>query len=96
MTPDLTCVSLSSRPQIPGGGRRSLPASVPPNRTKAGATALRPLLAASLVALGALAPLAGQAWEVRGGGFDGDRAGGGGAYHFSGSNWQGGYNGGHA
>jgi len=95
MTPDLTSISLSSRPPMPGGGRRSQPATVPPNRAKAGAAALRPLLAASLVALGALAPLAGQAWEVRGGGFDGDRAGGGGAYHFSGSNWQGGYNGGH-
>jgi len=95
MTQDLTSMSSPSRPPIPGGGRRSLPASVPANRAQAGAAALRPLLAASLVALGAMAPLAGLAWEVRGGGVDVDRAGGGGTYHFSGSNRQGGYNGGH-
>jgi len=95
MTPDLTSVLLSAHAPMSGGGRRSQPGTVPPNRAKVGAAALRPLLAASLVALGALAPLAGRAWEVRGGGFDGDRSRGGGAYHFSGSNWQGGYNGGH-
>jgi hypothetical protein len=65
---------------------------VPQSLAKAGAAALRPVLAASLVAFGSLAPLPGLAWEVRGGGVDVDRAEG---YRFNGDNWRGGYNGAH-
>ena len=78
-------------------GRGPAPA-MPQILAKAGAVALRPVLAASLVALGAqgaLAPLAGLAWEVRGSGVDVDRAGGGGGYHFNGDDWRGGYGGAH-
>ena len=95
MTPDLPSLCLPLRPPIgPQGGRK--PAPTPRQKlAKAGAAALRPVLAASLVALGAMAPLAGLAWEVRGGAVDVDRGGVGGAYHFNGDDWRGGYNGAH-
>ena len=105
MTPDLPSLCLPLRPPIgPHWGRK--PAPTPRQKlAKAGAAALRPVLAASLVALGAMAPLAGLAWEVRGGAvsgdridgnrIDGNRGGVGGAYRFNGDDWRGGYNGAH-
>ena len=92
MTPDLLSVSPASQPPIRPGALPGPASTVPQSLAKSGAAALRPLLAAGLVALGSMAPLAGLAWEVRGGGVDVDRAGG---YRFNGDNWRGGYNGAH-
>ena len=97
MTPDLLSVSLPCRPQIGPEADQKPAASQRQSLAKAGAAALRPALAAGLVALGAMTPLAGLAWEVRAGvdrvGVDG--AGVGGAYHFNGDDWHRGYNGAH-
>ena len=92
MPPDLLGVTPSSLPPIPLDAGLGPASTVPQSLAKAGAAALRPVLAASLVAFGSLAPLAGLAWEVRGGGVDVDRAEG---YRFNGDNWRGGYNGAH-
>ena len=95
MTPDLPSISFSRQPPIAPGAALAPASTSRQSLAKAGAAALRPLLATSLVAVGAMAPLAGLAWEVRGGGVDVDRAGGDGAYHFNGDDWRGGYNGAH-
>jgi len=95
MPPDLLGVTPSSLPPISPEGGLGPASTLPQSLAKAGAGALRPLLAASLVTFGSLAPMAALAWEVRGGGVDVDRGGGGGAYHFNGDDWRGGYNGAH-
>ncbi len=94
MTPDLLSLCLPRRRRSGASGRPEPAAGPRRTRAQSAAAVLRPVVAAGLVALGAMAPLAGLAWEVRGGGVDVNRAGGG-SYHFSGDDWRGGYNGAH-
>lgn len=99
MNPDLPSLFCRRRPRINPEGGPALGRGQGHKRGKTGAAALRPVLAASLVALGALTPMAGLAWEVRGGGVDVNRTSidrtSGDAYHFNGNDWHGGYNGAH-